>query len=163
VFLKTAQTIKKYRKVTSKNDHPGEVASSVTPDEVQKIILIGLIWTHFQITVPGRKRTRFGICLPCSREECGQCKSYMDMKKFGGRQEKAVLWAQKVQQTRKVYSTWQNQCEHTLGHAYIRQAEKALFAINHFVCIAYKVPCRIPVLKSWNLQCTCCIKTQQFY
>ena len=49
--------------------------------------------------------TRFGICLPYLREDCGQYKSYMDMKKFGGRQEKAVLWAQKVQEARKVYST----------------------------------------------------------
>jgi len=43
MFLKAAQTIKKYRKVTSKNDHPMEGASSDTPGEVLKIILIGFI------------------------------------------------------------------------------------------------------------------------
>ena len=140
MFLKAAQTIKKYRKVTSKNDHPGEGASSDTSGEVLKIILIGLIWTNFQITVPGRKRTRCELCLPCSREDCGPCKACMEV--WWAWQEKAVLWVQKVQEVRKVYSTWQNQCEHTLGHTY-RQAEKALFAISNFVCI----PCRIPQFK----------------
>ena len=139
MFLKASQTIKKYRKVTSKNDQPGEGASSVIP--CRWSIENYINWpdtSPFSNHTTWKKKNTLWVMFALLAWRLWSMQilhGYEEV--WWAWQEKAVLWAQKVQEARKVYSTWQNQCEHTLGHTY-RQAEKALFAISNFVCITYK-------------------------